>query len=495
MKKILHLLLLLLTSVLSAAQGNPPNALPDLPFEATRYSRLITNKEIVDFLSVCAEFNRQIKLETFNLEGNYQVPLLIISKNDPYFEKTLVMLMAQQHGNEPAGMQGWLMLVRDLAQRRHEQMLDSLTLIILPQCNPWGGDRSVRRNADGIDLNRDHLLMQSQEARIIQSIFEKYRPHMTVDFHEYNPFGRTWTEFGFRRNFDIQLGGPTNLNNDSAFSDLFYSKALPFVQQALSSKGYSFFEYTLGDFSRGERLRRSTVDIDDGRQSFGIAGTFSMIVEGMNGRDSLERLERRTKSQFDTAMALLSLAYKNAGLIRNTAEQARNTLLTGSESASLRQEHIKGSKPLQFPLLSLKTGRDTIFVVEEYHSKVRSLLVVQAPQGYLIPKADTLLANWLKRSNIFHTSPYPAQARLFRYRILHTEKRIEEETSNYYLEVEKVPAYDIAASDYYYVNSSQIYRFRIINALEPQAMHGLVNYPNFLHLSSGEYFPVLRVEK
>lgn len=463
------------------------------PLEKSAFSAYTGNRQLLEFLSSLGGLGAGIEVDFYTVSGK-SMPVVSIAAEKQGDQRLDVMMLAQLHGNEPSGMEGLLLLIRDFANGKHSHLLDSMNLIILPQCNPWGADHHVRRNESDIDLNRDQLLLSAEESGIIQQIFDKYRPHMTVDFHEYYPFGRSWMDFGYRRNFDIQLGGPTNINIDTTLRELFDVKALPYVKSELEKQGYSFFEYTLGNFALGERLRHSTVDVNDGRQSFGIAGTFSMIVEGMIGLDSLDRIEHRAKSQHATALALLKLAWNHKGLIQNRVKQARENLLSGAEPVSIRQEHFRGENPLHYPLLSVRTGNDTVFIVEEYHPVIKSLLDVDSPKGYLIPKTDSLLAAWLQRSNLYFTEEIAESAEIFTYRIKALNRRTDEELENYFPVVDKIAFEQETIHSYYYVPLNQIYKHKIVTALEPQAMYGLANYPGFKYLLLNEFFPILRVE-
>ncbi|MDO8897114.1 MAG: hypothetical protein Q7V19_05645, partial [Bacteroidales bacterium] len=402
---------------------------------------------------------------------------------------------AQQHGNEPSGMEGLLMLIRDFSEGKHAHLAKKLNLLILPQCNPSGAETHSRRTAEDIDLNRDHLLCRAAETRLIQRIYSQYKSEMTIDFHEYYPFGSAWADFGFRRNFDIQLGGLTNINVHPELRSLFKEAALPFVEEKVEKENFSFFEYTLGDFPNDKRLRHSTVDINDGRQSFGIAGSFSVIVEGMNGRDSLDNISRRAQSQYVTALALLEFAYLKADAIREATTLARNELIEKQEMVSIRMDHFRGNVPLRYPLLNLRTNTDTVFLVEEYHSEVVSLLDVRPPEAYLIPKRDTMLSEWLKRSGLDYQEFMPNDLKVFVYRIKAVNPGFDEEFANLYPDVQKVISKNFSADDYFYLPTGGIFKHKIVTALEPQALYGLASYPEFEYLLMEDTFPVFRVEK
>lgn len=468
------------------------------PLEKSGFTSLSTNQEIINFLNAIKKGSRSTSYTIIDttLEGRY-IPLVKISDNTNN-KKPAILLLGQQHGNEPSGKEGLLLLIKEFALTQHTEYLKQFDLYIIPQANPDGGDKNERRNSQNIDLNRDHLLLKSTEAKVIQDLFDTLKPIVTVDFHEYYPFSDSWTKFGFRKNFDIQLGGLTNINVDDQIRNYFYKKIFSGVKNYVEHDGYTFFEYTLGNYALNERLRHSTVDINDGRQSFGICNTMSFIVEGINGKDSMDHIERRAKSQYRAAKGILEIVSKNFEEIEEIVEGARSKIFVedSNEMVSIRMNHCKGKQELNYPLLSIKTGKDTVFKVNNYHPKVQSLLEVKVPKYYLIPKSDTVLVNWLYRSN-FHFTSYKINQRdkVFAYKIVDLSRSMDEELENYYPKVlpVKIPV-DGLTETYYAVPTKQLYKYKIVTALEPQAMYGLINYPEFEYLLFDDRFKILRIE-
>ncbi|MDZ7774856.1 MAG: hypothetical protein U5L09_04200 [Bacteroidales bacterium] len=83
-------------------------------------------------------------------------------------------------------------------------------------------------------MNRDHLIYQAPETRVIQEVFEKYAPIVTVDIHEYYPYGASWIDFGYRRDFDIQVGTLTNPNISDSIIRYRETETLPYVKRSTS---------------------------------------------------------------------------------------------------------------------------------------------------------------------------------------------------------------------------------------------------------------------
>jgi len=491
--RIVYVSLFLLVTSLASAQVFTS------PLLQNNYERLSTNQQICRFLDSLQQASPVIDMDTagYSYKGK-PIPIVRISSDSMKSEKPSVFLFAQQHGDEPSGKEGMLLLVEDFAFGNLQYILSELNILILPQANPDGGNAHERRTAKGIDMNRDHLLMESQEVRVIEDIFEKYRPEVTVDIHEYGTYGKSWQDFGYRRDFDIQVGTLTNPNVANSIIDFQKNEVLPFLEQKITEQGFSFFEYTLGHFPSGERLRHSTTDINDGRQSLGITNTLSFIVEGMNGKDSTHRIRERAMSQYETGKAFLNFAFMKTDTIVKLVNTERQALADKKpdDSTAIRMDHFDGEKPLHFPLKSVKTGKDTVFLVEDYHYLVKPLLKVETPKGYLIPKKDTALAN-IVRNNHFKidTGFQKKKHSILGYETIEVEMSKDEGLKNKNPMVIQQLMNHIKPENYLYVPVQEIRRNKIVQAFEPQAMWGIGNYDKFDDLiRKGRQFPVLRVE-
>ncbi len=481
---------------------NSGDTIPKLPIIIDNYSSLTSYGQMMNYLKKVSALSKNISMNITgeSVEGR-EIPLIKISNEENIAkEKVNIFLFAQQHGDEPSGKEALLMLIDGFANGQNQSWLKKVNLLLIPQVNPDGGEKNKRKNANGDDLNRDHLVLQNPETRAVHKVFNKYLPEVTVDIHEYDPYSDYWKEFGYQKNFDIQLGFLTNLNVDKKLTDLFYKEILPYVEEDIESRGYSFFEYTLGDFPAGKRLRHSTVDINDGRQSLGILNSLSFIVEGKYGKDSVENLETRTLSQCLTAKSIIEYSVKNSEMIDSLVYQSRKKLRKASqgEKVAIRMNHVKGNKNLKYPLKSLTTGKDTVFVVENFHSKVVSLLDVEKPSGYLIPVNDKKLVSWLKRSYLKYSKYHNKEEYTVNaYRIKHVSKSYDEGLENYYPEVKLISYTNkIKDLDYYYLPIDQLHSNKMALALEPQSMLGLVNYSEFNYLlEKQKIYPVLRVKR
>jgi hypothetical protein len=97
-----------------------------------------------------------------------------------------VLLWSQMHGNEPSATPALLDVADTLLAADPEGVLDRLTLLMLPMLNPDGAERYVRRNAQGIDINRDALALATPEGRLLKQLRERFRPELGFNLHDQN---------------------------------------------------------------------------------------------------------------------------------------------------------------------------------------------------------------------------------------------------------------------------------------------------------------------
>jgi len=199
------------------------------PLEQSNYTRLTTNAEMVNFIQSVITQSPWITMDTFAFSVNGKpLPVVTISKGN-HKDKIKVLIFAQQHGNEPSGKEGALMLLRDIANGALDDILQKVELHLVPQMNPDGNDINARRNGHGMDLNRNHMIMTEPEVIGLHELYVKIDPEVTLDVHEYSPYGKEWKEYGYRKNFEVTIGLMTNPNTDEALRSYQRDAFLPSI--------------------------------------------------------------------------------------------------------------------------------------------------------------------------------------------------------------------------------------------------------------------------
>jgi hypothetical protein len=498
MKPVGSILIFLLLPILVFSQ--------DLILPAIRddFSRVTSYEDLSAYIQLLDKQSDLLKLEVIghSVQGrNLYAMKFSSSKFGKDKSKIRVMIFAQQHGNEQSGKEGALLLAQELLKSENRYLLDRIDLLLIPQVNPDGSEINERRNANGADLNRNHLILTEPETQALHRVFDQYLFEVSMDVHEYSPYGEEWKNYGYRKNSDLTLGTNTNLNVSEKVRDLSSNGYLPFIFKYLNDRNFSSFEYCPGGPPGINYIRHSTFDINDGRQSLGIQNTFSFIQEGMNGTDDyVENLKHRTEAQFTGMRGLLEYVYLNKDRIKNLVAEERERLISGDnyQTVSIQSEHVRNGQKLLLPLFSYYSGKDTIVTVEDYRPEVKSLYDIEKPVGYLIPKQITELAEWLMRHS-FHITSFKNNGEYIieQYYIngLDSNDFEGDKTVNPQVTVKELQD-KIPVNQYIYVPTDQLKGKMLILALEVKSMLGLVTYKNYAHLlKDKEVYPVLRVVK
>lgn len=470
------------------------------PALINEFSKLTSPDEVIEFVQSVAESSNSFEYEIFGTSAEGKDLVVLRTKSTKNTDKLRILIFAQQHGNEQSGKEACLLLIQDLANNKLTTLMDNLELWIIPQQNPDGGKRDERRNGNGVDLNRDHVTLTQPENRALHKLFFQFMPHVTVDIHEYNPYQRSWAEFGGYKNFDVQVGVPTNYNVLNEIKSFGLENVLPAIEKDLLKSGYSFQNYIVGPAPNLGRTRHSTVDIDDGRQSFAILNTLSFIYEGLNGKESsLDNLERRAFSQYQAIKALLVYMNENSETVIQLVENARQNLTNSNpgDSVAIRMEHFPDGNPLKLPLISSSTGNDTVALVDNYHPIVKPTLLVSRPKAYLISANDSLLVNFLDFHSV-HYDKFNANGHelITAYSIKSIIVSEDEELENRYpnINIEEINSEELTDS-YIVVPTNQLHSNFLVTLFEPQSMLGLAQRQGFEYLlKESEIFPILRLE-
>lgn len=103
-----------------------------------------------------------------------------------------VFLWSQMHGNEPTATQSIFDILNFFDSQEFtlekEEILSTLTLHFLPMLNPDGAEKFTRRNALGIDINRDALRLQSPEGKTLKKVRDSLNADFGFNLHDQSTY-------------------------------------------------------------------------------------------------------------------------------------------------------------------------------------------------------------------------------------------------------------------------------------------------------------------
>jgi hypothetical protein len=250
-----------LTLVLAAplaAQGRLDPATLPTRAEASDWVETSRYDDVVAFLERVAAAAPDMHLTTmgYTMEGR-AIPLLVVGAPDASpaavraTGKLRVYLQGNIHGGEVPGKEALQMLVRALAVGTAPGWADDLVLLVAPIYNADGNERVAltnrprqhgplggmgqRPNAQGLDLNRDHMKLDSPEARSLVAMMSAYDPDVSVDLHTTN---------GTRHAYHVTYSPPLHPGTDAGLVALLRERALPRMTGAVRERdGWEFYYY------------------------------------------------------------------------------------------------------------------------------------------------------------------------------------------------------------------------------------------------------------
>ena len=100
--------------------------------------------------------------------------------------KTNVLLWSQMHCDESTATMAIFDIFNYL--KKNKKILNNVTLHFIPMLNPDGAEKFTRRNAIGIDINRDAVRLQSPESKILKAARDSLQADFGFNLHDQSKY-------------------------------------------------------------------------------------------------------------------------------------------------------------------------------------------------------------------------------------------------------------------------------------------------------------------
>jgi hypothetical protein len=499
--------------------------------ERTDFQNTSTYQDVVDFMNAVAKAAPgKVHLTTFGETNEKRaLPLAVVGAPAATPEavrgtgKIRVYIQGNIHGGEVEGKESAQMLVRALAQGRHDDWLKTMVFLIAPIYNADGNERFAlnnrgpqhgpmggqgqRPNAQGLDLNRDHMKLDSPEARAVVTLMNDYDPHVSMDLHTTN---------GTRHAYHLTYAVPLNPATDPSLIAFLRRDWMPAVTRAVRDKhGWDYYYYgNLGGGGRGrggqqaERAWRSF----DSRPRFnnnyiGLRNRIAVLSEAFAYASFPDRILATSRFIEEN----MNYVHANADRIRKAVEAAdaativgkplalRAALEKGPEVEILLGETTQEKHPVDGHTMELRTDVKRPERMPEYGTFAATHTEV-VPATYYVPAnlkkaVEMLTAHGVRTTTL--DKPMKVQAEEFRIESnTGAERRFEGHnertlTGTWVATEREIPAGTIQ------VDLTQPLGRLAFYLLEPRSDDGLVNW-NVLDDALGEdvkVYPIVRALK
>jgi hypothetical protein len=524
MKRGLSLLLSLFVLISASLSAGEKAEEPLLTVaEKSEFRATSRHAEVVAFcerLANLSPFVRVGELGT-SFEGR-KLPLLILA--DPpvasAFEarrsnKLVVYAQGNIHAGEVDGKEALMMLARDLAIAPERPLLKNLIIVFAPIFNADGNERmskknrpgqkgpvegmGVRQNAQGFDLNRDFVKLESPEVQALVRFCNQWDPAVVIDTHTTN---------GSYHRYFMTYEGPRIPAGDEKLISMVRDTLFPDVGRRLEKRsGYKSFFY--GNFSR-DRTRWEPVPATPryGTLYVGLRNRIGILSESYSYAPYRDRIFGTR----DFVRSILEYVAENEPEVAKLLRAARERTIRAGENprandlVAVRQKAM----PLDRPATLLgfveeeKNGKhiatDTPHEYQvQYMGRCEPTLSVKRPYAYLLPASHKIVIENLRRHGIeLEEMREDCNLDVGAYRTVKLTKGPQSFQKHRLVSVEaearaenrRVPTGTIV------IRTGQSLGALAIYLLEPQSEDGLCTW-NFFDdvLAEGVDYPALRILK
>ncbi len=283
--------------------------LPKTTAESSNYRSTSRYDDVIAFVAAIQQADPDIRVETFATSNEGRaLPLVIAGPAgavDPRSAHAtglpIVFIMANIHAGEVEGKEATQMLLRDLIASSRK-LRDAMVVLIAPIYNADGNEKistdhrktqngppngvGVRENAQGLDLNRDYMKLESPEARgLIANVFNRWDPLLTVDLHTTN---------GSFHGYALTYSPMLNPNASGDLIDFERNTLLPHIREQMRTKHHKE-TYYYGNFLNQLSPDKGWYTFDSrprfGNNYVGLRNRFTILSEAYSYIDFRARVE------------------------------------------------------------------------------------------------------------------------------------------------------------------------------------------------------------
>jgi Zinc carboxypeptidase len=446
----------------------------------------------------------------------------------PARRRPVVLLQANIHAGEVEGKEAVLALLRTVVTESRPNVLDSLTLLVVPMYNADGNEAlgpqsrnrgaqfgpaviGERPNGAGLDLNRDYIKAEAPETRALLPWLVNGAVDVFVDLHttngSYHGYHLTWSP-------SLHPGAPlARFTSDTLLAG---------IRRRLWRKGVKTYPY--GNFSNSF-AREVSLDAQKegwftydsrprfGTNYFGLTGGISILSEAY----SHDPFERRVASTASFVRELLGTVGGDPTILTRVST-ARRALASGTAARGIVLETQLTRRPFRdsvivevlaadpdsagaepgVPLGIRRTGRfvpQDMPVLDRFEA-TRELPV--PPGGWLVEGGDTTLLALLARHGV-DVRPRVTTTRAIdveRFQVDSVERvgRAFQGHQEMRVQGRWVRSRMLPSAEFRWIPATQRQLLVAAQLLEPQSNDGATTWNVFDdRLLMGKYHPVMRV--
>jgi dipeptidyl-peptidase 4 len=380
--------------------------------EKSDYKATSKAADVVAFCAAVAKRGPTAKLDYFGTshEGR-KLPFLIVA--DPPVAtpeeakqsgKLVVLAFANIHAGEVDGKEALLAIARDLTDKKDHPLLKDLVILLVPNLNADGNEKidpknrteqngptdgvGTRVNAQGLDLNRDFVKLESPEVRALVKLVTAWNPALIIDCHTTN---------GSRHRYTLTYDGPRYPATETDIAK--WSTATLFPAAAKKVKAATGFDIApYGNFNK-ERTKWETYPALPryGIQYFALRGAVGVLSESYSHAPFKDRIAA-TRAFVTACFEVAADQWKELAKLVAPTEQKRVALSTTTQPQP-GGINILGFEEVEKDGKRVVTNKPKTYTLE-FPARVVPQGLADLPEAYLVPPGAAAVVQTLQRHGI-----------------------------------------------------------------------------------------------
>lgn len=325
----------------------PPSSPDNFPLtaaEASHGERTSAYEEVLSFLEGLKSLpgSHVLNISEFGITTEGRSMPFVIAANPPLASaqavmesgKIRILVNANIHAGEVEGKEAVLMILREIAQGDHSELLKNAVILFVPIYNADGNERfdrshrvtqngpnegvGIRPNAMGLDLNRDFIKVEAPETRAMLGLMRDFDPHVFMDLHTTN---------GSYHGYHLTYSPSLSTHVDTELDLFNRNTLLPEVRANMQGNhGLRVFDY--GNFTDGESQEWVTYDHRPrfGTNYVGLRNRISVLSEAYSYFDFSTRIHVTR----NFVIEVLQSCVRHQSEIRQITEAADERVVAGN---------------------------------------------------------------------------------------------------------------------------------------------------------------------
>ncbi|CBL46131.1 Hypothetical protein HDN1F_25480 [gamma proteobacterium HdN1] len=423
--------------------AKPPAPQVLLPLEQNGYTRISHSFEVSRYLQFLARTYPEARYETLgkSVQGRV-VDALIVARNtvsardraaddraanNPTPTHITVMLVGGQHGAaEPATTEAMLSIAKEVLSGDLNFLLDTITLILIPNVNPDGRDLGYRSNANHVNINTDFVRLEQPESQVLVDALNHFQPDVVLDSHESAVLKvKSLAKQGFLTDFYAQFEGANNPALPTMTRQWLTEQILPELIQRTTRQGLPANRYIGEITSIHQPITDGGLTVRNFRNRVGLSGVLSFLLETrldskLGDYPSYRNIRARVQRQLVCLRIFLEVVHAQREAFKAQVLALRTAEVTEPQSVRLSARYVldKRHPQVAIPLRRLDDQQLQTLIFAD-HRALHFGPSLQVPRYYAVTAHQQKIAEYLQKNHIRYdvlTSPREVDAEINQYR-------------------------------------------------------------------------------